>query len=430
MSEQWNVQNFLNQLKSAQPQPRTNEPKGPVLEKTYLNFADNLGRYQIFPVISTVTGMPFEYLYRTKEVKIISDQKNQDGSERSSWHKLLPLTAYNFIDSTGRLVSSLTQAEADLLQSAYGVFDRMWEVIPEAQRKDMCRVKNYTVGNAYVINKYGLKDNNKPARSGFSTLLVCTSKDFANAINKDIEMQMINHGNDASWLGEIYNRQTEGRTGWLIFSISVAPNGIGFSVNASHTSSLSPAAVDGLRISPEDMELMKDPIRTFLGWQAGPEGKLFNEPLITSTIEEMNKIIAKYSNSAVYANPMQATMATQSVAQAAVPQQAPTMDPMMAAMANQNVAPQQTMTQTPEQMVRNNDNPFVTPPAAQFDPMAGVPNNYTQFQGQGQPQPAVAQPAMGGYQQPAFAQFAQQAPQASQQPENPFLSMESNTYRQ
>lgn len=410
MSEQWNVQNFLNQLKSAQPQPRSNEPKGPVLEKTYLSFTENLGRYQIFPVISTVTGMPFEYLYRTREICVVSDQKNQDGSDRKSWHRLLPLSAYDFIDSTGRRVSALTQAEQDLLQSAYGVFDRMWEVVPEAMRKDICRLKNYTVGNAYVINKYGLKDNNKPARSGFSTLLVCTSKDFANAINKDIEMQMINHGNDASWLGEIYNRLPKGRTGWLIFSISVAPNGIGYSVNASHTSSLSPAAVEGLEISPEDMELMQDPIRTFLGWQAGPEGKLFNEPLITSTIEEMNKIIAKFSNSAAYANPMMAAAATQSTAQAAAYQPAPTMDPMMASMAAQNVAPQQTMVQTPAQMAQANDNPFVNPPAAQFDPMAGVPNNYGQ------------QPS--GYQQPSFAQ------QASAPVENPFLNANPNGYRQ
>ena len=27
MNNEWNVQNFLNQLRNAQPQPRTNEPK-------------------------------------------------------------------------------------------------------------------------------------------------------------------------------------------------------------------------------------------------------------------------------------------------------------------------------------------------------------------------------------------------------------------
>lgn len=414
---EWNVQNFLDQLKSAQPQPRTNEPKLPSLERTYLAIPENLGRYQIFPMISTVTGMPFEYLYKTREINIVTGT-NQDGTKRSTWYKLLPLNAYNFIDNTGRLVSSLTQAEHDLLESAYGVFDRMWEVVPEGLRKDFIRIKNYTIGNAYVINKYGLKDTTKPIKSNFSTLLVCTSKDFANAINKDIEMQMINHGNDPTWLGEIYNRNLEGRTGWLIFNITPASNGIGFSVSASHTSGLPPTATDGLKITEQDEELMRDPIRTFLGRQAGTD-KLFNETVITSIIEEMNKVISKYSNSAAYANVAQAAQATQSTAQSPTSRPMPTNDPMMSAIN----APQQGMAQTPEQMAQNNNNPFVTPPASQFDPMAGLPHNYGNPQGQPTyQQPQFAQP-QGGYSQPAFARGAQQAP-------NPFETTEQNPYSQ
>lgn len=415
MSESWNVQNFLNQLKSAQPQPRSNESQTPQLRKTYLNVPDNLGRYQIFPMISTVTGMPFEYLYKTREVNVVTGQ-NQDGTVRSSWHKLLPVNAYNFIDNTGRLVSSLTQAESDLLHSAYGIFDKMFELVPESQRKDICRIKNYTVGNAYVINKFGLKDQTKALDGNFSTLLVCTSKDFANAIGKDIDMQSINYGEDQAWLGEIYNRQLENRSGWLIFTITKAANGVGFSVSASHAANLPHTATDGIKISPEDAELMKDPIRTFLGRQAGPEGKLFNEQLIQSTIEEMNRIISKYSNSAVYSNPLAAAQATVATAQAAQPQQAPTMDPMVAAMQQ---GPTQAQTQS--QMMQNNNEPFVNPPAAQFDPMAGVPNNYQAYQ-----QPAFAQQPQPqvGYQQPQFAQ------QAAPQPENPFLNAAPNAYHQ
>jgi hypothetical protein len=233
---------------------------------------------------------------------------------------------------------------------------------------------------------------------------------------------MINYGNDPSWLGEIYNRNTEGRTGWLIFNITNAANGIGFSVSASHTSNLPATATDGLKIPAEDVSLMDDPIRTFLGWQAGKE-KLFNEQLITSVIEEMDRVISKYSNSAVYANPAQAIQATQSTAQSAVPPVAPTNDPMVAAL-NNTAAPQQKMVQTPEQMVQNNNDPFVNPPASQFDPMAGVPNNYGQFQGQPQPQfQNGVNPQFGGanvgYTQPAFAQNAAGAQQPTSVP-NPF----------
>lgn len=430
MNNEWNVQSFLEQLRSAQPQPRTNEQKSPTLEKTYLNLPDNLGRYQIFPMISTVTGMPFEYLYKTKEVNIVTG-KNSDGADRYSWHKLLPISAYNFVDNTGRLVSSLTKSESDLLQSAYGVFDRMWEVVPENLRKDICRVKNYTVGNAYVINKFGLKDNTKPLRSGFSTLLVCTSKDFANAINKDIEMQMINHGNDTSWLSEIYNRKLDGRTGWLIFNITNAANGIGFSVSASHTSNLAPSATEGIRIPEDQAELMKDPIRTFLGWQAGQD-KLFNERLITNIIEEMNKIISKYTSSSAYVNVNQVAQATLATAQSVAPKVAPTLDPMIAAI-NSHEAPQMSVVKTPDQMAKVNDDPLMTPPASQFDPMSGIPNNYGQFQ-----QPQFGSPQMNGtmsqnaYVQPSFAQQPPQQPQQVQVNDdtNPFVNAQANPYMQ
>lgn len=423
MNNEWNVQAFLNQLRSAQPQPKSNEPRTQLIETTYLNIPANLGRYQIFPINSVVTNNPFEFLYRTKEVSIATGNKNQDGTDRYSWHKLLPLCAYDFYDeNTNRIVSSLTQSEADLLQSAHGVFDRMWEVIPEDQRKEYCRVKNYTVGFAYVINKFGLKDQTKPIKSGFSTLLVCTSKDFANALNKDIDLQQINHGDpmnpeNRKWLGEIYNRKSSGRTGWLIFTITGAPNGIGFSVSASHTSGLAPSVTDNIVIPEDQLELMKDPIRTFLGWQAGQE-KLFNEQLIIKTIEKMNTIIAKFSNSAVYANTSQAAMATEHLA-TPNPAAPVTNDPMLASMAQ----PAQMNTLSKDQIAQANTDPFVTPPAAQFDPMAGVPNNYGQFQ-------QVAQPAQAqGYQQPQFAGTAYTQPQFAQGV-NPFDGAQPNPYLQ
>lgn len=428
MNNEWNVQNFLNQLRNAQPQPRTNEQKSPTLRKTYLALTENLGRYQIFPMISTVTGMPFEYLYKTREVNIVTG-KNQDGTDRSAWHKLLPVSAYDFVDNTNRRVSSLTQAEHDLLESAYGVFDKMWEVIPESQRKDYCRIKNYTVGNAHVINRYGLKDQTKPIESNFDTLLVCTSKDFANAINKDIEMQMINFGNDPSFLGQIYNRQLEGRTGWLIFNIQTAANGIGYSVSASHTANLNPMATEGLVITKEGADLMTDPVRAFLGWQAGKE-KLFNEQLITNIIEEMNKTISKYVNSAVYVDNSQMAQATVATAQPAPA--APTNDPMMAAF-NQQQSQMSAPTLTVEEQMAKNDNPFVTPPAAQFDPMSGVPNNYgNPQQGYGYQQPQFAQnpPQFTGDQQGSMPPYSQ--PQFAQRPQvaNPFDTAESNPYKQ
>lgn len=421
MSNEWNVQAFLNQLKSTQPQVKVGGPKEPTLSKTYLGLEENLGKYQIFPVNSTVTGMPFEYLYKSREVNLPFG-KLQDGTDRYSWHKLLPMNAYNFLDSTGRLVSSLTQSETDLLYSAYGVFDRLWNLIPESSRKDVCRIKNYAVGNAYVINKYGLRDQNKPVKSRFSTTLVCTSKDFANAINKDIEMQMINHGNDVTWLSEIYNRLPSGRTGWLIFTITNAANGIGFSVSASHTSNLPKNVTEGLVIPDEDMNLMTDPIRSFLGRQAGKD-KLFNEELITNVIDSMNRLISKYSNSAVYVDNSGIKEANyESMKADSVQAAPPTNDPMLSSSYQGTQIPK-------DEVNKLNSDPFVTPPASTFDPVTGRPVNYNEmgaayqtYQGgfgqnvgsdQQQPQQQAA------YTQPSFAQMA-----------NPFDNAKANPYNQ
>lgn len=385
MSNEWNAQAFLESLRNAQSQPRSTEQQVPQLRKTYLTVPDNFGRYQIFPMLSTTTGMPFEYLYKTREVNIVVGKK-QDGTDRSTWFKLLPVTAYNTRDFTGNPVSELSESELRLLESAHGVFDRLMEVVPDAQRKNICRVKNYTVGNAYVIHKYSARDIQKPTESGFSSLLICTSKDFANAINKDIDMQMINHGSDPSWLSEIYNRKLEGRTGWLIFNIGPASNGIGYSVNAAHTTGIQASVSGSIKIPESDAELMQDPIRTFLGRQAG-EDRLFNGEVIQKVIDEMNMLISKFSNSAAYVNMAAAAQATNNAAQQ-VMAYGKTNDPML-----------QGNMSDPSHVAAMNNNPYVNPPSAQFDPMAGVPS---------------------GYVQPSFAQNAVPNPFETAQP-NPFV---------
>lgn len=428
MDNNWNVQDFLDQLRSAQPQS-SSESESKSLDRTYITA--NLGKYQIFPMISTTTRMPFEYLYRTREVNITS--KKADGSEYSTWHKLLPECAYDFC-SDGRRVSSLTQAEKDLLNAAYGVFDRMYNVVPESQRKGFCRYKNYIIGHAHVINYYEVSNNNKPSKSNYDTLLVCTSKDFANAISKDIDIQLINQNNDPSFLNQVYNRQLTGRTGWLIFTIQRAANGIGFSASANHTVNLGSISGD-LTISEEAAELMKDPVRTFLGRQAG-EDKLFNADFINTTISEMAAIIAKYEHSAIYVDKESVARSTVAQAQAASPKVAPTNDPMIAA-AQAHSQPRATLNQ--EQQLAANNNPFQTPPAAQYDPMSGIQmNQVTQNPTMGNPFNPPVNPA-NQYLQPTYQpmpvdpkdqpqyvqpQFVQNAPV------NPFDTAAANPYKQ
>lgn len=415
MNGNWNVQMFLSTLKEAQAKTQRSDNDRKTLRKLYTCIPDNLGKYQIWPMISTRTGLPFEYLYRTREFNI--PEIGSDGSTRNRWHKLLPISGYNIIDSSNRLVPGLTQAQMDLLQSAYAIFDQLFEMTPEYNRKDLCRYKNYVVGNAYVLNRYGEKEAVKPVESKFSALLVCTSKNFSEAIAGDISLQMINRNNDSSWLSEVYNRNLTGRTGCLMFTVNKDSNGIGFKISASHAVGLAPDNSNA--ISEEDAKMMEDPILNFLGWQAGEGSPVgFNEPLINRIIEQMSLTISKIGSPAFSADPNMVANNTNAAAIGQAMPINPTNDPMLANMNQAQV--------DPNRIVDNNSNPFVNPPAAQFDPLTQVPNP-------GQ-QPNVNQQM---YQQPAFAQAAAQmmSPQQAQgapqsYPNNPFDSFQSNPYKQ
>lgn len=427
----FDVTNFLAGLQSAQPKPRdfSQEQKPKVLESIYLSVPENLGKYQVFPMNSTVTGLPFVYMNRTREFYMERRFVNRDPSKDKlyAWYKLLPHSAYQFMDSTGRLVSSLTQAESDLLTKAHSVFDNLSKVLEAAgKNKGLVRYKNYTIFNAKCINKYKVSDITKPERSNFAALFVCTARDFANAVQTNINDSQFRFGGNNDWVSQVYNRELTNRTGWLVFTINKASNNIGYVVTASHDANLPSSATDGMIITQEEADAMQDPVKNFLRWQAGEQDNLFNSQLIQEVIDEMTKLTIQYQSIGSTVNMGMVAAATQATAQASIvtpkTQQVNTIDPMVAAYQQTNVAPQQSSVQSPEQIAANNTNPFVNPPAAQMDPVNQVPVNMGQ-------QPQQENP----YIQPSFAkqfnpQGQPQQPQMDQS--NPFLNAAANPYKQ
>lgn len=414
-----NVQSFLEQLKDATPQPRSNEPRTNVLNYVHLSIPENFGKYQVFPMISDITGTPYTYLYKTREVNLA----RKGAPDKTAWHKILPISAYQFVDSTGRLVSSLTQAESDLLVKAQGIYDTLNDVMPESmgdkKKKDILRCKDYTIFNAYVINKYSETDMSKPERSKFAALFVCTSKKFAGEVTKDVQLQSTNYGG-TDFITNIYNRELSNRTGWLIFTIGKETQGFGYRIGISHAANLPANVVGGYTISKEEAEAMRDPVKNFLGWQAGDKDNMFNQELLEYTIEEMSRLIARVNSASVSFNANSVSAAQVNTAQQAVsPQPAYTPDPMVARYQqehNQSV-PQQGMVQTPGQVLANNNDVYSVPPAAQIDPVSGAPVNL------GEPQP---RPQQYGYSAPSFA-TPQSQPGAAP---NPFISAQENPFKQ
>lgn len=392
----FNVNDFLKTLENSKPQAANTMARDRNLEKVYLNFPDNYGKYQVFPMNSTVTGFPFVALHDTKEVKVHRQTTLQDGTVQTyePWIKLLPKSAYVMCDQTGRVVSSLTGDEAQLLDAARALWDQLYEEMGGNQKtqdgqnkaKDYLRRRHYTVFNAKCLNKWSLDDPRTPKRQNFAGLFVCTAKGFSQAISDNIEDGKISHGGDIQWLNQIYNRDLDHRQGYLIFSIALNQGGkIGYTVTATHESDKG-QYLTNFGVTPEEAELMQDPVATFLGWQAGKEGngRLFNRQLIQETIDFMTQELAAVrmakSTGMSLEDAIANTVATATVGVSAVAQ---SVDPMLAATQAQ-AAPQVT---NPGAVFTDNNTPFQNPPAAQIDPISQAPVN----PGNGFSQPAFAQ---------------------------------------
>lgn len=403
MTNNFNVQGFLDALEQNTNQQsnyenQNNGNNAKTIDKLYLSYPGNYGKYQIMPMVSSVTGQPFEYLNNTREIKVTRKSQKQDGTESTydAWIRILPASAYRMIDSTGRLVSSLTSEEEQILAQAQQTFDALYIELggrekDEALRKRIAehlRRRDYTLFHAYCMNKWNLNDMRQAEKTNFSALFVCSAKGFLQAVSDNVADTTLTSGNNPDWMNQVYNRQLSGRSGYVLFSIALNVGGkIGYSITVNHAIN-NAAFMEQYSISPEDAEMMQDPVETFLGWQANKEqpGKLFNAKLIQEVTAEMAAELAavraaKSTGGDVFAA-MKAT--SEMAAQSAVASAPMTNDPML---QNQAMASGQPMT-NPGAVFGANNAPFQTPPASHVDPV--------------NPQPQAAP-----YQQPGFAQFGQ-----------------------
>lgn len=410
----FNLDSFLNGLQEVQSKQKSNKDFDKSKSLNYINLAhpDNYGKYQILPMLSSTTMQPYVYLFNTREVKLVNPRRD-DGA--TTWYKILPDEAYQFMDETGRIVSSLTDHDRALLAEVRGLYDRLASY-PAA--KDITRVKNYTLFQGKCIKQYDVKNAEK--RSNFNALFICTSKGVASAVNDDINNQAISFGG-VQFVSQIYSRQQNGRTGWLIFSINRATNGVGFDVKVTHTPNIPVDTIQPYDFTDEDMELFGDPVRSFLSWQSGQD-KAFNAEVLTELKFKIIDLINKYDGTGAGISTAAAQQVTNQTAAAGVAQPTPvSVDPMIAQMQAPQVAPQQTMATSPEFIQSQNGNPFQTPPAASIDPISGVPVASTPQQPvfqQPQAQPQMSQPqpfaVPGGapqFQQPQQVAQPQVAPQ-------------------
>ena len=312
----FNTKTFLSVIEQTGQQRKTQaqlEEENKLVEKIYLSRPENHGRYQIFPMPSTVTGMPFVQMQKTREIKIPRTLRKSDGSEVTYeyWVKILPHNAFNIVDQTGREVSGLTTQESQLLTTVQQAFDRLYENMGGYDKEKennltigKLRKKTYTIFFAKCLQKWGLSNPRQAERMNFSALFICAAKGFMETLKDNIQEVSI-EANSEDWLDQVYNRKLTGRTGYMTFNISLPQNIVGYKLNIDHKFNSQQYVNES--ILPEEAALMTDPVEMFLGWQVDRENnKNFNIRVMEETLAFINAELANYpdrrSSAAVASN--------------------------------------------------------------------------------------------------------------------------------
>lgn len=365
------------------------------LEKVYLNFPDNFGSYQLFPVGSKANNdYPFVTLSGTREVCVPKKRVTQDGKEENytMWIKILPKSAYVMKDLTGRTTSSLTAEDETLLDSAISLWDQIKAevdhgMVTEEQKaqawnimRNLIRKRNYTIFNAYCLNRWEMNSTKAPVRSNFSGLFVSTASGFSANLKSDVDQKALMYGGSNDFLQDIYSMEKTGRTGSLFLTINRPAGQTVYNINFNHVPNTPNLA--SIAIPDADYELMGDPLETFLGSQARRdqenvpvgERRLFNATIIRDAISFMTRQLASIRMAKQGNMDIQAAIdATNSAALAEAVTRTATVstnDPMLAATANTGVTGTQVNV---EKIIETNTNPMQTPPAARMNPITGEP---------------------------------------------------------
>lgn len=389
----FNVEGFLSSLSNSVPKSnKSQKVQGKKLEKIYLNFPGNFGRYQIFPFSGQVdqTGPVFTTLANTREIQVPQKMMGENGEEvtRNVWIKIPPKSAYVMKDQTGRMVSSLTAENEALLDQAYTVWEELYKVTDAKNNfadptiRNFIRRKDYVLFYGYCLNQWELDGAREPKRQNFGGLFVATTKKIVSVIEEDIkEKTLTDFAGDYNWVSEIYESKPNNRTGALVFTINMVKGQPGFQISATHLYGRG-STLGTVEVPSDLISEFTSPVETFLGWQANRQDesvpvdqrRLFNTKLMQETVEYMVAVLGALGRKDVGTTLEDVINTTNQEVMSSLPKVnqggAAVPDPMLAQeAARQNQANAETMAR----VVQNNTNPYQTPPAAHFDPVTSAP---------------------------------------------------------
>lgn len=382
-----NVQSFLNGLDKGfnKKQGRSSDEESKsLIDRVFLNFSGNHGKYQLMiipPELDVET--PFVTLHNTREISIPRKVTNADGtvSVTNSWVKILPASAYRRMDLSGRsAVSSLTNEDQLLLEQVQKTFDSLFRELggfekdmKDRKTADRMRRRNYVLFYAHCLNFWEMGDSRNSKRQNFSSLFVCTTDKLVQSVLENCNSTTLVEGGDVEWVNQVYNRQSTGRTGFMMLGISMPAGQVGYSISTEHIHGK--PQVSNIEIDPAVISEMYDPVKDFLGWQASrdvedlKENRLFNRRLMRETLSYLSAQLQAVLNSkANFQNPEAAYDQVKNLVIDGGLEalgNSTTLDPMLRDSLNANVSQAPNMpTITPDTVN------MAAPPAAHIDPIA------------------------------------------------------------
>jgi hypothetical protein len=310
------VMSRLGQLEAQAQQKKaySNVSKKKV-ETVHFGDSNQHGSYQLIPLPNPVYGpTPYVLLNGVKQFKV----KKQFGDKSYDYtRKILPLAAYDIIEAgSGRIVSSLTGEDIALHKEAEKLWNDLYRKMGGYKKQDErskeetamlldskrgVSTKNYTIFNAWVVNRYDGSNLRKVIKSNYGALIVVPSAAMIQSIKENIiQISQLQYGGGSDWLNNIYSTDTKSRMGSIMLNVT---RQLGYKITVQH--SVSNVPID-INLSEEENTVMSNnPVENFIGFSNIPEGesekdpgqrKLFSKEYYQTMIDELKSLNAAFDS--------------------------------------------------------------------------------------------------------------------------------------
>lgn len=277
------VDKFLEQLSNDKTPPRNEDGDSLRITKMNMSARDNQGQVTYLPFLDAKADSFYVKLQGVKEILAPSTKFND-----AVWYKLLPKSFYH----------NLTDSQSSLYDEVEGYI----ATINESGTRSYQTLRN----RSYALF-YGILLSHKPSNSveektenvNKPVLLIFPSAKTIDSVHDAIATKCTALKGKKEWIAKVFTNVPTGRSAFM--SITFNKEAIGYNTLTGFEFNNGDVAmvVDPDMVIPkEHLDLFKDSIADFLGWQNGKEG-YFNEDIFKELRDFLKIEVKKLSVSVV-----------------------------------------------------------------------------------------------------------------------------------